>query len=196
MTIVFHLKLTPMKPEEGEDPQKQDDIPEEESKPEPPPNIVVAPLYKEEYMDPEENRRQEALAKFIAELTKRQDIPLPTAPVVRDIPQGKKIIFGRNTRISLEEGADANFINLAFPEMSRKHAQVKGEGDTLHVKDLGSANGTFLNGKRLSPPYQKSKSYPLQNGDVIIFGKPRPNKKDSKGDLDTALHVSYSHAKF
>lgn len=40
-------------------------------------------------------------------------------------------------------------ISVASEEISRRHAQVKPTADGLMVEDLGSANGTFINGKRV-----------------------------------------------
>jgi pSer/pThr/pTyr-binding forkhead associated (FHA) protein len=40
-------------------------------------------------------------------------------------------------------------ISVPSEEISRRHAQVKPTPDGLMVEDLGSANGTFINGKRV-----------------------------------------------
>lgn len=40
-------------------------------------------------------------------------------------------------------------ISVPSEEISRRHAQVKPTADGLMVEDLGSANGTFINGKRV-----------------------------------------------
>jgi hypothetical protein len=40
-------------------------------------------------------------------------------------------------------------ISIASDEISRRHAQVKPTQDGLAVEDLGSANGTFINGQRV-----------------------------------------------
>ncbi len=40
-------------------------------------------------------------------------------------------------------------IAIASEEISRRHAQVKPSPDGLMVEDLGSSNGTFINGKRV-----------------------------------------------
>jgi hypothetical protein len=40
-------------------------------------------------------------------------------------------------------------ISVASEEISRRHAQVKPTADGLLVEDLGSANGTYINGKRV-----------------------------------------------
>lgn len=40
-------------------------------------------------------------------------------------------------------------ISIASEEISRRHAQVKPTPDGLAVEDLGSANGTYINGQRV-----------------------------------------------
>jgi pSer/pThr/pTyr-binding forkhead associated (FHA) protein len=40
-------------------------------------------------------------------------------------------------------------ISIASEEISRRHAQVKPSPEGLMVEDLGSSNGTFINGKRV-----------------------------------------------
>lgn len=51
--------------------------------------------------------------------------------------------------------------------VSRLHAVIK-RGDTqVSLMDLGSSNGTYLNGTRLTP----DQDYPLQHGHIVSFGK-------------------------
>ena len=48
--------------------------------------------------------------------------------------------------------------------VSRRHARVLSDGLVVYLEDMGSANGTFLNGERLVSPRQ------LQEGDKITLG--------------------------
>lgn len=50
--------------------------------------------------------------------------------------------------------------------VSRRHAAFVRFQDTLHILDLGSINGTFLNGTRLKP----ETPYPLNAGDQLGLG--------------------------
>ncbi len=50
------------------------------------------------------------------------------------------------------------------PELSRKHARFVRQGEGYMLEDLGSTNGTFVNGARLSGPRL------LQPGDEIRLG--------------------------
>ena len=51
--------------------------------------------------------------------------------------------------------------------VSRLHAVVKREADRTIVMDLGSSNGTYLNGRRLNPHTEEE----LKHGDVVALGK-------------------------
>lgn len=52
--------------------------------------------------------------------------------------------------------------------ISRRHARITSRSGQFYVEDLGSANGTFVNGRtRLKP----QEPYPLVNGDVLKFGE-------------------------
>jgi hypothetical protein len=51
--------------------------------------------------------------------------------------------------------------------VSRLHAVLKLLQDQIVIMDLGSSNGTYLNGNRL-PPYIET---PVVHGDVILLGK-------------------------
>ena len=44
--------------------------------------------------------------------------------------------------------ADCDFV-LDAPSISRSHIRLEQRGAVLYIEDLGSANGTTLNGKRL-----------------------------------------------
>ncbi len=51
--------------------------------------------------------------------------------------------------------------------VSRLHAVLKREASHVFIMDLGSSNGTFVNGKRLDPNIDQT----VANGDVIALGK-------------------------
>ncbi len=51
--------------------------------------------------------------------------------------------------------------------VSRLHAVIKRDASRAVLVDLGSSNGTYVNGKRLAP----NTEHVLNNGDVIALGK-------------------------
>lgn len=59
----------------------------------------------------------------------------------------------------------SNDIVLNDRETSRHHLRLMLSGDTLTIEDLGSTNGTFVNGKRVSGVT------PLQIGDMVGLGE-------------------------
>jgi FHA domain len=51
--------------------------------------------------------------------------------------------------------------------VSRKHSSLRLEDNQLNLWDLGSSNGTFINGTRLNP----HRPYPVRDGDEIRLGQ-------------------------
>ncbi len=51
--------------------------------------------------------------------------------------------------------------------VSRLHASIRIKGDEIYIMDLGSANGTRLNGEKISP----STPHKLTNENIITLGK-------------------------
>jgi len=51
--------------------------------------------------------------------------------------------------------------------VSRLHAVIRKSEHQVKLMDLGSSNGTYLNGTRLTP----ERDYTLQHGNIIAFGK-------------------------
>ncbi|MBN1177927.1 MAG: FHA domain-containing protein [Anaerolineae bacterium] len=50
------------------------------------------------------------------------------------------------------------------PQASRQHARLRRQGYVIVLEDLGSTNGTFVNGTRITAPHT------LSNGDVVGLG--------------------------
>lgn len=59
---------------------------------------------------------------------------------------------------------EQNNLTLLDGIASRKHALLKKTDQGYEIQDLGSANGTFLNGERVSNPR------PIWDGDLILIG--------------------------
>jgi len=58
-----------------------------------------------------------------------------------------------------------NAVVLADATVSRQHARIRLQDDQFMLFDLGSANGTFVNGQKVEQPR------PLTDGDVVRFGE-------------------------
>lgn len=76
-------------------------------------------------------------------------------PTGERLPLGEKVItFGRRPESTIQ---------LADPNVSRNHAEVRPHGNGWVLVDLGSTNGTRVNGVRVS-------SHELTEGDEVAFG--------------------------
>ena len=60
--------------------------------------------------------------------------------------------------------SDSNDLVLATSQISRQHAKINRIGEQLYVQDLGSSNGTFVNGERIS-----TDAHALQPTDELAF---------------------------
>ena len=52
-------------------------------------------------------------------------------------------------------------------QISRRHARILKQNEAIFVEDLGSINGTYINGQILTPYLPQ----PLNNGDILQLGK-------------------------
>jgi len=60
--------------------------------------------------------------------------------------------------------ADSAEVHVDDPFASSAHARIYSRGDFMHVEDMGSTNGTYLNGRQLRGPER------LKVADVIRIG--------------------------
>jgi adenylate cyclase len=72
-----------------------------------------------------------------------------------DLPAGPPLILGRGV---------ASDIAIYDPTISRRHAELTITDTGVHVKDLGSSNGTCINGRRVAAGR-------LSPNDSVTFGK-------------------------
>lgn len=85
-----------------------------------------------------------------------------------EFPLSKELSIGRL------DAASATFPDVDLTSygglekgISRRHAKITRRDNEISIEDLGSVNGSFLNGQRLTPYLQ----YPLSSGDEIRLGK-------------------------
>jgi hypothetical protein len=80
----------------------------------------------------------------------------------------KRLVFGRADADSpIRPDIDLSAYGGLEKGVSRRHAAVEPSEDTLMLFDMGSSNGTFLNGQRLLPNQPRV----LRDGDELRFGK-------------------------
>ena len=68
------------------------------------------------------------------------------------------------------------------PTISRRHAEVSCDEDGVHVRDLGSSNGTFRNG-------QKVDAADLAPGDVVTFGNVAFRLKEETSEITAPAYL-------
>ena len=98
---------------------------------------------------------------------------------VKNIHNPLFIIYGSIVRTSTGErfickdypmiigfAGDANAQIVGAPSVSRHHAQIEFDFNHFKICDLGSENGTYLNGKKLTP----NVSEVVEEGDEIKLG--------------------------
>ncbi len=88
--------------------------------------------------------------------------------------------------IGRSERAD---ISLFEPTVSRQHATIQARGEEIHLLDLGSKHGTFVNSKRVNQAT-------LKVGDIVVFGLSlvlRLEASDKPIPPPDSLHVQMDH---
>lgn len=100
--------------------------------------------------------------------------PLPEAERKGETPYLETTNNGQTEKIALRKsvfvfGRQEHEVDYALDDagISRIHAEIVREDGSLALKDLGSRNGTSLNGETLVP----YRPYPLQDGDVIAVAR-------------------------
>jgi hypothetical protein len=80
------------------------------------------------------------------------------------LPSGERFTLAETT-ITVGRHPESNMV-LADPNVSRNHAEIRPQGDRYVVVDLGSTNGTRVNGVRVDTQI-------LEDGDELTFGNTR-----------------------
>lgn len=99
-------------------------------------------------------------------------ISIPSAPAItppkryhlrmmKGVPAYGVYFIDRAAAIGRSEESD---IFLVDPSVSRNHATLVIDGEAVVVEDLGSTNGTFVNGERISGARR------IVSGDALTFG--------------------------
>jgi pSer/pThr/pTyr-binding forkhead associated (FHA) protein len=81
----------------------------------------------------------------------------------------RELIIGRPADAALEAVLDLTELNAANHGVSKRHAMIRRSASGFEVLDLGSRNGTWLEGERLIP----NKPYPLASGSQLRLGQMR-----------------------
>jgi len=88
------------------------------------------------------------------------ELLIRTAQQAQSLPVEDEVVLGRAT---------SGTVLVDDPELSRRHARIyRDDADRLLVEDLGSANGTFVNGTRITSPRVLQPRDHLQIGTTVI----------------------------
>ncbi len=88
-------------------------------------------------------------------------------------PPGFRLQLGSSAALIVGRTSE-NDLAIDHPLISRRHARIERSGARWTVTDLGSTNGTFLNGTRLSA------TAPLEIGDIVDLGGSRLVRLDDE----------------
>jgi pSer/pThr/pTyr-binding forkhead associated (FHA) protein len=93
---------------------------------------------------------------------KKKKQPPQLAVVAADRNMGARYRLSGEINIGRDNGAG---IVIDDTYASQQHARVFPQGERFMVEDLGSTNGTYVNGRRISYPVE------LRDGDRVKIGK-------------------------
>ena len=79
------------------------------------------------------------------------------------LPSGKEIIHDLSEQTTTIGRLAENTLQIEDDSVSSSHAEIFAEEDRFFVRDLGSTNGTFINGEKIEKAI-------LQEGDKLCFG--------------------------
>ena len=96
--------------------------------------------------------------------------------------QGGEFPVSLNTEIRIGRGADLEMV-LVEDMVSRRHARITTHGGEFVIEDLGSTNGTFVNGEKISRRQ-------LTDGDRVLVGTSIIKLMSTNGDVDTTREVA------
>ena len=84
--------------------------------------------------------------------------------VIRTGPQAGKEFPVDQPSVRMGRGSGSDIV-LQDNQASRQHAEISRQGDQFFIRDLGSTNGTFVNGERITAPRL------LNPGDQVRIGE-------------------------
>ena len=110
---------------------------------------------------------------------------MPSLFVIRGTDQGARFELDRDASGLGRDSSNA--VQLHDTEISRRHAEVTQSGGVYTLADLGSSNGTFVNGQRID-------QHELQSGDHVQVGRTlmlfTQVADESQKDLSGSIHIA------
>lgn len=110
---------------------------------------------------------------------------VPKLYILRGDSAGKTHSLKFKTRIGRESDND---IVIVDPRISRYHFQISFEDGKWLLSDLGSVNGTYINGMLVSVPQALSHGDQIQLGETILVYRDPTVEKDTPFDPSETVH--------
>jgi FHA domain len=79
--------------------------------------------------------------------------------------EGAEYEIARGVTLGRGDSAD---IRMEDPFASSRHARIERQGDVLVIEDLGSTNGTYVNGRQITRPVQLEADDTVRIGDTEL----------------------------
>lgn len=114
---------------------------------------------------------------------------MPSLFVIRGNDQGTRFeLEGETVGLGRDSG---NTVQLHDTEVSRHHAELQRTENTYLLVDLGSSNGTFVNGKR-TQQHRLATGDQVQMGSTLMLftGPPEESLEDVTGKVDITARVA------
>ena len=113
------------------------------------------------------------MARVVRTTVMREDLP-PIAWLVISSGRGQWRDHRLRSVTTVGRDPDENTISLTDELVSAEHAKIRYENGQFVLYDLGTTNGTFVNGERVV-------RQPLMDEDVIVMGETILIFKEVKG---------------
>jgi FHA domain-containing protein len=137
---------------------------------------------------PINNRRRDGVTTFLRKGEEAQDymwiVSAETGPL-------SGMSYAVHDSIVLGRALDCD-LAIVTPHVSRQHARLEIEGQKLYIEDLGSSNGTIVNGKRASGREQLRHDDELRFHDIIFRvtqNMSRPHSEQQASDQTTFIQA-------
>jgi ABC transport system ATP-binding/permease protein len=112
-----------------------------------------------------------AIGRLLAAMARLRVVSGPNAGQTVDVEQ--EIVIGReDTDLAIDDD-----------EMSKRHAVVRRHANRLQVEDLGSTNGTFVDGTRIAEPTLLGGGAEIKVGTTVLVVEGVLPVSDSSGDI-------------
>lgn len=144
--------------------------------------VVMTTAFEEhrllDNISPINERRQDGMSKYF-----RKDETMPEYSWVLSAESGplEGLSFGVCEPLIVGRALGCD-VTMVSQHLSRQHARLDLEGDQLTVEDLGSANGTALNGKKIEGVCDLQHDDELRFHEIVF--RVTRNYPDSRRELD------------